>query len=82
LDTAKTFLTSGVLVYAFISSIQEAMVGRSLNLQPAWSIKQVPEHPELHRETLFWGEKRKKEKKRKNMRKKKTHQNNNKQLIF
>jgi hypothetical protein len=28
-------------------------VGRSLSLRTAWSTKQVPEWPGLHRETLF-----------------------------
>ena len=42
----------GMTVYTFSPSTQETEAGRSLCLRPAWSTKNVPGQPGLHRETL------------------------------
>jgi hypothetical protein len=39
-------------VHTFNSSTQEAEIGGSLNLGPAWFTEGVPGHPGLHKETL------------------------------
>jgi len=41
-----------LVVNAFNPSTQEAEAGGSLSYRPAWSTKQVPGQPRLHRETL------------------------------
>jgi hypothetical protein len=41
-----------VVAHAFNPSTWKTEAGRSLNSRPAWSIDQIPRHPELHRETL------------------------------
>jgi hypothetical protein len=50
-----------MVVHAFNPSTWEAEAGRSLSLRPAWSTKWVPGQPELYRETLSPGKKKKKE---------------------
>ena len=57
-------LQLGVVVHAFSPSTQEAEKGGSLSSRPAWSTKQVPGQPGLHRETLSWKTKKKKSIKR------------------
>ena len=42
-----------VVAQAFNPSIWEPEAGRSLSSRPAWSTKQVPGWPGLHRETLI-----------------------------
>jgi hypothetical protein len=43
-----------VVVHTFNPSTQEA---EAVSLRPAWSTEQVPEQPELHRETFSWKKK-------------------------
>ena len=46
-------LELGMVAHAFNPSPWEAEVGGSLDLRLAWSTKQVPGQPGLHRETLY-----------------------------
>jgi hypothetical protein len=41
-----------MVVHAFAPNTQKAEASRSLSSRPAWSTKQAPGQPELHRETL------------------------------
>jgi hypothetical protein len=52
-----------MVAHTFNPSTWEAKAGRFLSSSSAWSTKQVPGQPGLHRETLF--QKKKKKKKRK-----------------
>jgi hypothetical protein len=45
-------LSRAVVLHAFNPSTWEAEAGGFLSLRPAWSTKQVPGQPGLHRETL------------------------------
>jgi hypothetical protein len=45
-------LSLAILAHAFSSSTQEAEVGISLSLRPAWSTERVPGQLGAHRETL------------------------------
>jgi hypothetical protein len=41
-----------MVAHTFKTSTQEAKVGGSLSLRPAWSTEKVPGQPGLHRETM------------------------------